>query len=155
MYLPRVKWEVAVRHVEGDADRPFVFGRVYNAVTPPPYGLPKAAAKSSMQTATTPGGGSSNEYRMSDTKGSEEVFFNASKDMTTHAKNDATEKIRNDYKKKVGFEPDPRGHRQPIGERRVEPEHLGLRQPDHRCRDVLCRPGCRERVVEHRGDVAT
>jgi type VI secretion system secreted protein VgrG len=102
MYLPRMKWEVAVRHVEGDTDRPFVFGRVYNAVTPPPYALPKHAAKSSVQTNTTPGGGSSNEYRMHDGKGGEEIFMNASKDMTTHVKNNATEKIGNDYKKKVG-----------------------------------------------------
>jgi len=102
MYLPRMKWEVTVRHVEGDPDRPFVFGRVYNAVTPPPYALPRHAARSGVQTATTPGGGSSNEYRMSDGAGAEEMLFNASKDMTTHAKNNATENIGNDHKKKVG-----------------------------------------------------
>ncbi|APR79155.1 Rhs element Vgr family protein [Minicystis rosea] len=102
MLLPRMKWEVTVRHVEGDGDRPFVLGRVYNAVAPPPYALPKFAARSSVQTATTPGGGSSNELRMSDTKGSEEMFVNASRDMTTHAKNNATESIGNNYTKKVG-----------------------------------------------------
>ncbi|MFT3770332.1 MAG: type VI secretion system tip protein TssI/VgrG [Minicystis sp.] len=102
MLLPRMNWEVTVRHVEGDTDRPFVFGRVYNAVTPPPYALPKYAARSSLQTATTPGGGSSNEFRMSDTKGSEEMFVNGSRDMTTHAKNNATESIGNNYTKKVG-----------------------------------------------------
>ncbi|WP_437681532.1 type VI secretion system Vgr family protein [Sorangium sp. So ce131] len=102
MLLPRVGWEVTVRHLEGDADRPFVMGRVYNALTPPPYALPKEAAKSSLQTATTPGGGSSNELRMSDTKGGEEMFINASKDMSTEVKNNATESIGNDHKKKIG-----------------------------------------------------
>ncbi|AGP36361.1 hypothetical protein BE04_22470 [Sorangium cellulosum] len=102
MLLPRVGWEVTVRHVEGDADRPFVMGRMYNALTPPPYALPKEAGKSSLQTATTPGGGSSNELRMSDTKGGEEMFMNASKDMSTEVKNNATESIGNNHAKKIG-----------------------------------------------------
>jgi type VI secretion system secreted protein VgrG len=102
MLLPRVGWEVTVRHVEGDADRPFVMGRMYNALTPPPYALPKEAGKSSLQTATTPGGGSTNELRMSDTKGGEEMFINASKDMSTEVKNNATESIGNNHTKKIG-----------------------------------------------------
>ncbi|WP_437593386.1 type VI secretion system Vgr family protein [Sorangium sp. So ce1000] len=102
MLLPRVGWEVTVRHVEGDADRPFVMGRMYNALTPPPYALPKEAGKSSLQTATTPGGGSTNELRMSDTKGGEEMFINASKDMSTEVKNNATESIGNNHAKKIG-----------------------------------------------------
>ncbi|WP_437537133.1 type VI secretion system tip protein TssI/VgrG [Sorangium sp. So ce726] len=102
MLLPRVGWEVTVRHVEGDADRPFVMGRMYNALTPPPYALPKEAGKSSLQTATTPGGGSTNELRMSDAKGGEEMFINASKDMSTEVKNNATESIGNNHKKKIG-----------------------------------------------------
>lgn len=102
MLLPRVGWEVTVCHLEGDCDRPVVMGRVYNAQTPPPYALPKEAGKSSLQTATTPGGGSTNELRMGDSKGGEEIFFNASKDMTTQVKNNLTETIANDKKKKVG-----------------------------------------------------
>jgi type VI secretion system secreted protein VgrG len=102
MLLPRVGWEVTVRHSDGDADRPLVMGRMYNALTPPPYRLPKDSARSALQTATTPGGGSSNELRMSDTKGSEEMFINASKDMSTEVKNNTTESIANDEKKQVG-----------------------------------------------------
>lgn len=102
MLLPRVGWEVTVRHIEGDADRPLVMGRMYNALTPPPYSLPKDSARSALQTATTPGGGSSNELRMADTKGSEEMFVNASKDMSTDVKNNTTESIGNDEKKQVG-----------------------------------------------------
>lgn len=102
MFLPRMKWEVTLRHNEGDADKPYVMGRVYNGTTPPPYSLPKEAAKSSIQTNTSPGDGSSNEIRTGDTKGSEEMFFNASKDMTIEVKNNVTESIGNDLKRKVG-----------------------------------------------------
>ena len=40
MLLPRMKWEVAIRYLEGDVDRPFVMARMYNVATPPPYKLP-------------------------------------------------------------------------------------------------------------------
>lgn len=100
--LPRVGWEVNLRFHEGDPDRPAVMGRVYNALTPPPYGLPKQCASSSLQTATTPGGGSSNEIRMGDDKGKEEMFFNASKDMSLKVNNNSTESVGHDSKKTVG-----------------------------------------------------
>ncbi|AKT37018.1 type VI secretion system Vgr family protein [Chondromyces crocatus] len=102
MLLPRVGWEVAVRHEGGDPDRPMVMGRMYNALTPPPYALPGGAAKSALQTATSPGGGSANELRMSDTKGAEEMFLGGSRDMSTDVKNNATESVANDHKKTVG-----------------------------------------------------
>lgn len=100
--LPRVGWEVNLRFNEGDPDNPMVMGRMYNALTPPPYGLPGRCASSSLQTATTPGGGSTNEIRMGDDKGKEEMFFNASKDMSTKVNNNKTESIGHDSKKKVG-----------------------------------------------------
>lgn len=102
MLLPRVGWETDLRFLEGDVDRPLVMGRVYNAEKPPPYALPGEAAKSALQTATTPGGGSSNEIRMADSAGAEEMFINASRDMTVEVKNNATEVVNNDKKKKVG-----------------------------------------------------
>ncbi|MBK8253721.1 MAG: type VI secretion system tip protein VgrG [Polyangiaceae bacterium] len=102
MFLPRMKWEVSIRHNEGDADRPYVMGRLYNGTTPPPYALPKESAKSSIQTATTPGGGSSNEIRTGDSKGAEEMFFNASKDMSIEVKNNITESVGNDMTRKIG-----------------------------------------------------
>lgn len=102
MLLPRVGWEVSVRHVEGDADVPVVMSRLYNAVTPPPYALPAGKARGALQTATTPGGGSSNEFRMDDTKGKEEMMFNASKDMTVDVVNNTVESIGNNESLSVG-----------------------------------------------------
>lgn len=102
MLLPRVGWEVSVRHVEGDPDVPIVMSRLYNAVTPPPYALPAGKARGAMQTATTPGGGSSNELRMDDTKGKEEMMFNASKDMTVDVVNNTTESIGNNETHSIG-----------------------------------------------------
>jgi type VI secretion system secreted protein VgrG len=102
MLLPRVGWEVAVCHLEGDADQPMVMSRLYNTLTPPPYALPAGKARGAVQTATTPGGGSSNELRMDDSKGSEEMFFNASKDASIDVVNNTTESIGNNEKVSVG-----------------------------------------------------
>ncbi len=102
MLLPRVGWEVYVQHDEGDVDLPLVMGRLYNAEKPPPYALPGGAARSSVQTATTPGGGSSNEMRTDDSKGSEEMFFNASKDMTVMVNHNATTSVTNNATLDVG-----------------------------------------------------
>ena len=102
MLLPRMKWEVQVTYLEGDVDRPFVMSRMYNALTPPPYSLPDHKTKSSIQTVTTPGGGSSNEIRMCDSKGSEEMFMNASKDMSVSAGNNSTESIGANLTRSIG-----------------------------------------------------
>jgi type VI secretion system secreted protein VgrG len=102
VYLPRMKWETTVDFYEGDIDRPLIFQRMYNALTPPPYELPANKARGSIQTATTPGGGSSNEFRMDDTKGKEEMFFNASKDMSIEVKNNHTETVKKNEKREVG-----------------------------------------------------
>ncbi|NLE88478.1 MAG: type VI secretion system tip protein VgrG [Myxococcales bacterium] len=102
MLLPRVGWEVAVRYAEGDVDQPVVVERLYNGLTPPPYSLPANAARSSLQTATTPGGGSSNELRMSDVAGEEQMFLNASYDMSVNVGNNATLSIGNDQSVQVG-----------------------------------------------------
>ncbi len=100
--IPRMKWEVSTVHLEGDPDRPVVMGRMYNATTPPPYNLPDECASSSLQTVTTPGGGSTNEMRMGDTAGSEEMFFNASKDMSVTVKNNTTSSVGNNSARSIG-----------------------------------------------------
>jgi type VI secretion system secreted protein VgrG len=102
MLLPRVGWEVLVQHDEGDVDLPLVMGRLYNQETMPPYALPAGSARTALQTATTPGGGSTNELRFDDSKGSEEMFFNASKDMTTFVKHNVTESVGANATRTIG-----------------------------------------------------
>jgi len=104
MLLPRVGWEVVVAFEEGQIDRPLVMSRLYNGGTPPPYTLPEGALRSSLQTATSPGDGSSNEMRFDDTKGSEQMFFNASKDMKVDVGNNSTHSVGNDHNVKVGVD---------------------------------------------------
>ncbi len=102
MLIPRMQWEVAVGFGEGDPDLPFVMSRLTNPAHPPPYPLPANKAKMSLQTATTPGGGSTNEIRMSDTKGDEQMFFNASKDMSTEVGHNLTESVGANHTIDVG-----------------------------------------------------
>ncbi|MFO0758004.1 MAG: type VI secretion system tip protein TssI/VgrG [Byssovorax sp.] len=102
MLTPRVGWEVMLDFTDGDPDLPFVFGRMYNGKVRPPYELPKHKTRMSIQTATTPGGGSSNEIRMDDKAGSEEMFMNASRDASVSAGNNATESIGNNESRTIG-----------------------------------------------------
>jgi type VI secretion system secreted protein VgrG len=102
MLTPRVGWEVYLNFTEGDPDEPFVCGRMYNGKTPPPYALPANKTRMSIQTATTPGGGSTNEIRMEDKKGSEEMFMNASKDASVSTGNNATEDVGNNETRDIG-----------------------------------------------------
>lgn len=102
MLLPRVGWEVVVSHHEGDVDQPVVMSRLYNGAAMPPYSLPEGALRSSIQTATTPGGGSTNEIRMDDTKGNEQMMLNASKDMSVDIGNNTTQSVGNDLTVEVG-----------------------------------------------------
>lgn len=102
MLTPRIGWEVYANFTDGDPDRPFVFGRMYNATTPPPYALPEHKTRMAIQTATTPGGGSTNEIRMDDKAGSEEMFMNASKDASVSAGNNATETVGNNETRTIG-----------------------------------------------------
>lgn len=102
MFLPRVGWEVSLRYRDGDVDHPFCLGRLYNAEAPPPYKLPDDKARSSIQTATSPGDGSSNELRMADSAGSEEIYVNASKDLSITVGNSMTLSIGNNEQRTVG-----------------------------------------------------
>jgi len=88
MMHPRKDFEVVVDHELGERDRPFVSGHLYNVELSVPYALPDNATRTSVQTATTGGGPGANEMRFEDGAGEEEIFLNASKDMTVSIERD-------------------------------------------------------------------
>jgi type VI secretion system secreted protein VgrG len=103
MLLPRVGWEVPVAYIDGNPDRPFVLGRLYNATAVTPYALPAAAATTTLQSATSPGGGSTNELRMSDVAGGQEMFVHASKDQSVAVGGNARTTVSGDETHDVGL----------------------------------------------------
>ncbi|MFL5409657.1 MAG: type VI secretion system Vgr family protein [Myxococcales bacterium] len=102
LVLPRGGFEVLVDFEQGDLDRPFVAGHLYNGESKPPYDLPAGKTRSSFQSATTSGGSGANELRFEDSAGGEEIFFNASKDLSITAHDAASEAVGNDRKVSVG-----------------------------------------------------
>jgi type VI secretion system secreted protein VgrG len=88
-FIPRVGMEVVVHFLEGDPDRPFVSGCVYNADYMPPYALTDNKTQSGWKSRSSTGGGSSNfnELRFEDKMGQEEVYFHAEKDFTRVVEN--------------------------------------------------------------------
>ncbi len=91
--LPRVGWEVPVVYENGNPDRPFVLGRVYNGGAPPPYGLPAKHATTTLQSSTSPSDGTTQEIRLSDDAGSEEAFIHATRDQTVSVGGSHTVKV--------------------------------------------------------------
>lgn len=85
--LPRIGQEVVVSFEEGDPDRPLVTGCVYNAEQTLPYALPDNQTRSTLKSNSSKGGEGFNELRFEDKKGSEEVWYQAEKDMNGLIKN--------------------------------------------------------------------
>jgi type VI secretion system secreted protein VgrG len=94
--IPRIGQEVVVSFVEGDPDRPLITGSVYNAEQTVPNGLPGAGTQSGIRSNSSKGGGGSNEIRLEDAKGGEEIFIHAQKDENIVVENDKTEKVNHD-----------------------------------------------------------
>jgi type VI secretion system secreted protein VgrG len=90
MFLPRVGHEVLVEFLEGNPDQPVITGSLYNDANMPPYALPANKTRSTIQTRSSPGGGSGqgNEIRFEDQSGSEELYLHAQKDLNIVAGND-------------------------------------------------------------------
>ena len=95
---PRIGQEVVVDFLEGDPDRPLITGRVYNAEQMPPYDLPANQTQTGIKSRSSPGGSPANfnEIRMEDKKGSELLYIQAEKDMTTLVEHDDDQTVQND-----------------------------------------------------------
>ncbi len=93
VFIPRIGQEVIVHFLEGDPDRPIITGCVYNAEQMPPYDLPGEKNKSTIKSLSTKGGGGFNEFRLDDTKGTEQIFLNAERNFDLRVKKDRFETI--------------------------------------------------------------
>ncbi|MGY2261786.1 type VI secretion system tip protein TssI/VgrG, partial [Pseudomonas sp. SDO55104_S430] len=94
--IPRIGMEVLVTFLEGDPDQPLISGCLYHKEHPVPYPLPANKTRSVFKTLSSPGGGGSNELRIEDKKGQEQIFL--------HAQRDWDENIERDQKIRVGNE---------------------------------------------------
>jgi len=104
MLLPRVGFNVLTYNEEGEVDAPSVLARIHDAEHTPTYGLPANKTRVVFKTATTPGGGSFNEIYFEDKKGQEELFMNASKDMTVLAQKVKSSSVQRDSCRNVGID---------------------------------------------------
>lgn len=73
----RVGQEVLVDFFDGDPDQPIVVGRVFNAVNPAPYSLPKHKAWTGIKTDTYPRSGGFNQLMFKDDRGDECIHIQA------------------------------------------------------------------------------
>lgn len=99
-FIPRIGMEVVVNFYNGDPDRPVVTGSVYNGNNAPPF---SSKTQSGIRTRSTKEGSSSNcnELRFDDSKGSEQIFIHAEKNMDTEVENDETLSVDHDRTKTI------------------------------------------------------
>ena len=104
LQLPRVGWNVLTFNMEGSVDAPNVLSRVNDGEHPPAYPLPANKTRVVFKTATSPADGTFNEIYFEDTKGAEEMFINASKDMNVLVQRGKNEGVERDSTRKVGVD---------------------------------------------------
>jgi type VI secretion system secreted protein VgrG len=101
LHIPRVGHEVVVAFLDGNPDRPLVIGSVYHAVHGAPTQLPEKRTRSAIRSESSPGGGGNNELAFEDSKGNEEVYLHAQKDLRVAVENDAGHSVGHDETRTV------------------------------------------------------
>ena len=101
IHVPRIGQEVIVDFLEGDADRPIIIGRTYNAAQMPPWDLPSRGMVSGYKSSSTKGGGGYNEFSFDDTKGNELICVHGQHDMDTKVEHDERRHVINNRTKTV------------------------------------------------------
>jgi type VI secretion system secreted protein VgrG len=102
--IPRIGNEVLVEFLEGDPDRPYVVGSVYNADQTPPFALPGAGIQMGVKSRSSKGGGGYNEITVTDTKGKEQITIHGQYDMNTTVENDQNNTINNNRTTKIAVD---------------------------------------------------
>ncbi|QEN50600.1 type VI secretion system Vgr family protein [Pseudomonas protegens] len=85
--IPRIGMEVLVSFIGGDPEQPLVTGCVPNQHTPVPYPLPANKTRSVFKTRSSLGGNGSNELRIEDRAGQEQIYIHAQRDQDCTVKN--------------------------------------------------------------------
>lgn len=107
--MPRVGMEVKVDFLEGNPDNPIITGAIHNGKNKVPYDLPAHKTKSVFKTSSSKGGIGSNELRIEDKAGQEQIFVQAQKDydqLTKHnhiiqVNNNSHLQVQNEYSQTV------------------------------------------------------
>lgn len=101
MIIPRVGWEVAVAFENGDPDRPFVVGRLYNGKHKPLEALPGDATVGAFKSMSTPGAAKANLFGTKDKADDQGFGISGGKDVNGFVGADKTETVAVDEKQSV------------------------------------------------------
>lgn len=102
--VPRVGMEILIAYEEGNTDVPIIVGALHNGVNKVPYELPAHKTKSVFKTSSSKGGIGSNELRIEDKAGQEQLFIQAQKDFDQLTKNNHTVQVNNNSHLQVNNE---------------------------------------------------
>jgi type VI secretion system secreted protein VgrG len=91
--LARVGWEMSVRHMDGDPDRPVAVARMVDGEHPSPEALPANATKTAFGTLSSPRGEKENALIIDDKSGAMLMALKAAKDLDATVLHDETETI--------------------------------------------------------------
>jgi type VI secretion system secreted protein VgrG len=102
MTIARVGWEMAVRYIDGDVNRPIAVARLLDAIHPPPAPLPGAATTSMLRTPSSPNAEKFNAIVVKDESGGMLLSIFAAKDFDATVNNDRRQTIGGDETYTIG-----------------------------------------------------